>query len=69
MSKRFLNILAILIVMSLLAACGGQKAASPSGTNNGNAPVKLTLAAYSTPSEAYGKIIPLFVNQWKTQNN
>ena len=31
--------------------------------------VKLTLAGYSTPSEAYAKIIPLFVAYWKAQNN
>ncbi len=31
--------------------------------------VKLTLAAYSTPAEAYAKIIPLFVAYWKAQNN
>ena len=30
--------------------------------------VKLTLAAYSTPAEAYAKIIPLFVAYWKAQN-
>ncbi len=31
--------------------------------------VKLTLAAYSTPAEAYAKIIPLFIAYWKAQNN
>jgi sulfate/thiosulfate transport system substrate-binding protein len=47
------------------AACGS----SPAATSNGACvppqnPV-LTLAAYSTPREAYGKIIPAFQAQWK----
>ncbi len=66
MNARFLKTLIVFIGMSLLAACGGQKTAE---TTNGKAPIKLSLAAYSTPSEAYGKIIPLFVDQWKAQNN
>ena len=70
MKNRFLKTLIIFIAMSLLAACGGQKTTNQSENTNGNkGPVKLTLAAYSTPSEAYGKIIPLFVGQWKTQHN
>ena len=69
MKTRFLRTLIIFTAISLLVACGGQKTTTPSESATGKGAVKLTLAAYSTPSEAYGKIIPLFVNQWKSQNN
>jgi sulfate/thiosulfate-binding protein len=44
----------------LLAAC------STGGTAT-NSNVKLVLAAYSTPREAYGEIIPLFQDYWRKQ--
>jgi sulfate transport system substrate-binding protein len=52
--------------LSLLAACGAP-AATPTGVPAGGGDVKLTLAAYSTPREAYGKIIPLFEADWKSK--
>jgi sulfate transport system substrate-binding protein len=51
-------------VSALLAACSGQ--GSPQAAGQGGAPCRepetptLTLAAYSTPREVYGKIIPAF---------
>src|SRR6187401_29753 len=57
------RLVALLLGVSLLAACG-TSAASPTSATGA---VKLTLAAYSTPREAYGKIIPLFVADWKTK--
>ena len=54
------------MLLSLLAACAGSGANPTAG---GTGPIKLTLAAFSTPAEAYGKIIPLFVDQWKTDKN
>ena len=42
-------------------------APAPTETVAAKPPVKLTLAAYSTPAEAYAKIIPLFVAYWKAQ--
>ncbi len=65
MNTRFLKTLIILIAISLLAACGGP--ANSNNTNNGKAPVKLILGAYTTPREAYGELIPMFTAQWKAK--
>ena len=43
--------------------------ATPTSGNSNQASVKLTLAGYSTPAEAYAKIIPLFTAQWKQQKH
>ena len=56
----------------LLAACGG---ATTGGTTSPTAavpvanggPNTIVLGAYSTPREAYGKLIPIFKDQWKKQ--
>jgi len=58
--------LILVTLLSLLTACAGSGANPTAG---GTGPIKLTLAAFSTPAEAYGKIIPLFVNQWKADKN
>src|SRR6187455_1392149 len=60
------RLVAVLLTFSLLAACG-TPAASSTGTPASGGAVKLTLAAYSTPREAYGKIIPLFIADWKAK--
>ncbi len=65
-------VLAIVLV-GLVAACvapapaATQDAASaaPAADAAGNAPVKLILGAYTTPREAYAKLIPIFQAQWK----
>lgn len=62
---------AVLTALSLVAvACGG-KAARPAageGAASGQPrPVTITLGAYTTPREAYGKLIPLFRQQWQEQ--
>jgi sulfate/thiosulfate transport system substrate-binding protein len=59
----------------MLAACSSADA-DPEGSNasGGGActpaetPV-ISFAAYSTPREVYGKIIPAFVSQWKEEHN
>ena len=54
-----------LLIAALLAACGGSgQPAAPQASGQGT-DVKLTLAAYTTPREAYGEIIPLFQAYWK----
>ncbi len=59
MSAKLLKTL--IVLAGLLAACAG-----PAGTSTtGSAQVKLTLGAYTTPREAYKKLIPLFAAQWK----
>lgn len=57
-------ILAILLIALFAAGCSsGAEPASGSDTNADA--VKLTLAAYTTPREAYAEIIPLFQADWK----
>ncbi len=72
MKTRFTPINRMLMTLTLmsllLAACGGPAAAptqSASPTQAGKPPVKLILGAYTTPREAYGKIVPLFAAAWK----
>jgi sulfate/thiosulfate transport system substrate-binding protein len=54
------------------AACGGSSIAGTGGTGAaGCTPAKarvITFAAYSTPREVYGKIIPAFQAQWKADH-
>lgn len=54
--SRFL--LASLLLGMLLTGCGG------SGSTASNDEVRLVLAAYTTPREAYGEIIPIFQTYW-----
>ena len=59
----------LLLIALLITGCSGGN--STNDANATDAPtgneVKLTLAAYTTPREAYGEIIPLFVESWKEQ--
>lgn len=50
-------VIVVLLLAMLLGACGG----TPSGQGE---TVTLTLAAYTTPREAYAEIIPLFQEYW-----
>jgi sulfate/thiosulfate transport system substrate-binding protein len=72
MSRRSLGLRAVsfLAVLGLAAAACSSSNASPGSTCDtaANQPV-ITFAAYSTPREVYGKIIPAFVDQWKTDHN
>jgi sulfate/thiosulfate transport system substrate-binding protein len=60
---------ALLIVLtSLLAACGGATGgAAPGPTAASSGSTTLILGAYTTPREAYAKLIPIFKDQWKKQ--
>jgi sulfate/thiosulfate transport system substrate-binding protein len=65
----FSNLRKLLTISLLLAfpisGCSmGSSANATEAPGTGNE-VKLTLAAYTTPREAYGEIIPLFVESWK----
>lgn len=57
MKRLTARILVFTTLLSILAACGS---ASPSAGT-----ATLTLGAYSTPSGAYAKIIPLFQSYWQ----
>jgi sulfate transport system substrate-binding protein len=58
----------------VLAACSsdsdgsGDSASADGACTPAETPV-INFAAYSTPREAYGKIIPAFVSQWKEDHN
>src|SRR5436190_2262346 len=72
----------LILALLVLAACGGSSggagsgAATPIGAAgaptagvpvaNGG-PNTIVLGAYSTPREAYGKLIPIFKDEWKKQ--
>jgi sulfate/thiosulfate transport system substrate-binding protein len=68
----------LLVLASLLAACGGGAtggSSSPTAASGADAsapvanggPNTIVLGAYTTPREAYGKLIPIFKEQWKKQ--
>lgn len=60
------SLIAILLIALFTAGCSGG-AQAPTDANTGGGDVKLTLAAYTTPREAYAEIIPLFQAHWKEQ--
>ena len=54
--------ISLLLVAILLTGCsGGQSTEAPATGGD----VKLILAAYTTPREAYRELIPIFQQQWK----
>src|SRR6266516_5785939 len=74
----------LILALLVLAACGGASTGgTTSPTAAGGAasaptavvpvanggPNTIVLGAYSTPREAYGKLIPIFKDQWKKQTN
>jgi sulfate/thiosulfate transport system substrate-binding protein len=57
-------IISLLLITLLTTGCsGGSSTATEASPGEGE--VKLTLAAYTTPREAYAEIIPLFQADWK----
>jgi sulfate transport system substrate-binding protein len=59
-------IFSILLVVLLTTGCGAGAQATEAATTGGE--VKLILAGYTTPREAYGEIIPLFQAYWKEKS-
>jgi sulfate/thiosulfate-binding protein len=59
-------------LMSVAAACGGSSTASSGGSGGSckpsDSPV-ITLAAYSNPYDAYGKLTSTFSSDWKDSHN
>ena len=55
--------LPLLILALLTTGCGGNATETAEGTGE----VKLILAGYTTPREAYRELIPLFQEQWKAK--
>src|SRR5262249_4743856 len=77
MTRRFVWVPLVLMLAAVLAACGGSQggtAGAPAGgataaapTANGG-PATLVPGAYTTTSEAYGKLLPIFKEKWKQQS-
>ena len=77
MSRRFAVTLVVVVVFSMtLSACGaspsttapaagGDTSATALASDSAQKPATLILGAYTTPREAYGKLIPIFQQQWK----
>jgi sulfate transport system substrate-binding protein len=63
MTRNFIRKLSACLVLLALAVGGCSSGKASGGQAGGD--VKLTLAAYTTPREAYGEIIPLFQDYWK----
>ncbi len=49
------------------AAAAGEQAAPAANAQSGGGATKITLGAYTTPREAYARIIPMFQKSWKDQ--
>jgi sulfate transport system substrate-binding protein len=56
-------LISFLLLVLFTTSCSAGAQATESGTDNNE--IKLTLAAYTTPREAYAEIIPLFQAHWK----
>jgi sulfate/thiosulfate transport system substrate-binding protein len=61
------------VLLAVAAACGGTSAAATGGGSSGpckpaGTPV-ITLAAYSNPYDAYGKLTSTFAADWKDKHN
>ncbi len=71
MSRRTLVLLSAILVVSISsAACGGNASQTTSSGDRAaepTSPITIILGAYTTPREAYGRLIPLFQEQWKQQ--
>ncbi len=79
MFKQLIHWVVIALAVSGLVACGGSVPANNGATNSSSnsttvtnttgtkGTITLTLGAYTTPREAYAKIIPLFQAAWKAK--
>lgn len=67
MFKKFTFILSLILAMAILAACtsAGDAPTEANKSADHSKPVNLILGAYTTPREAYGKLIPIFKAEWQ----
>jgi sulfate/thiosulfate-binding protein len=61
--------LAPVLSLSVLAACGNDPAGAAGECNGLPEQPTISFAAYSTPREAYGKIISAFKSDWKDEHD
>jgi sulfate/thiosulfate transport system substrate-binding protein len=71
--SRLAGVSALIAACSFAAACGGSSSSATSGGSGGactpaKSPV-ITLAAYSNPYDAYGKLTTAFASDWKDSHN
>jgi sulfate transport system substrate-binding protein len=57
-------VVSFLLIAILISGCSGNTSNEASGTDG---EVKLILAGYTTPREAYRELIPIFQQKWKEQ--
>jgi sulfate transport system substrate-binding protein len=62
--KKLIVLVALISIVVTACSTNSQTAEPDPGTGD----IKLTLAAYTTPREAYAEIIPLFQAHWKDQS-
>jgi sulfate/thiosulfate transport system substrate-binding protein len=73
MITRRVSLILATLTLVVLASCGQPAAPAaaptiaPAAAPAGDGPVTLILGAYTTPREAYAKLIPIFKEQWKQQ--
>ena len=63
--RKTLLVSLVLIAVLITSCSGGGQATSEENTSESE--VKLILAGYTTPREAYRELIPIFQQQWKEQ--
>src|SRR5262245_59397287 len=78
MTRRFGWVPLVLVLAVVLAACGGSQGGGAGAPAAGGAtaaapvanggPATIVLGAYTTPREAYGKLLPIFKEKWKQQS-
>jgi sulfate/thiosulfate transport system substrate-binding protein len=67
MLRRLIQIAVMLTLLGLLASCGTPGGATTGGGAASGKGTTLILGGYSTPREAYAKLIPIFKQRWKEQ--
>jgi sulfate/thiosulfate transport system substrate-binding protein len=68
-SKPVSVLVAAMLPVLVLSACGGNAAEAGAQCNGVPAQPVISFAAYSTPREAYGKIISAFKSDWKDSHD
>ena len=73
-ARRARALAVVLVPLTILAACSSASGGDtgPSAASGPCEPAEtpvVNFAAYSTPREAYGKIIPAFVSKWKEEHD
>jgi sulfate/thiosulfate transport system substrate-binding protein len=73
-TRKLFGVTSVLVAVLVLAACSNDAGGSGTSASGGgsctpaDSPV-LNFAAYSTPREVYGKIIPAFQSLWKEEHD